>query len=99
MRPALVVAIGLAVLQQLGVAVCLHWGANFLVSQTFPVMLDAWGPGPVFLGYAVIGVLAFVFVRAMGARDEGPQPRGDRGRPAAQERCGAEHPARAFPVT
>jgi hypothetical protein len=20
-------------------AVCLHWGANFLVSQTFPVML------------------------------------------------------------
>ena len=41
----------------MGIAVCLHWGANFLVSQSFPVMLDAWGPGPVFLGYAAIGVL------------------------------------------
>ena len=30
----------------MGVAVCLHWGANFLVSQTFPVMLDGWGRGP-----------------------------------------------------
>jgi hypothetical protein len=49
----------------MGVAVCLHWGANFLVSQTFPVMLDAWGAGPVFLGYAVIGVLAFVFVKTL----------------------------------
>ena len=44
---------------------CLHWGANFLVSQTFPVMLDSWGPGPVFLGYAGIGVLAFLFVKAL----------------------------------
>jgi sugar porter (SP) family MFS transporter len=55
----------------MGVAVCLHWGANFVVSQTFPVMLDAWGPGPVFLGYAVIGVLAFVFVRAMVPETKG----------------------------
>ena len=43
----------------------LHWGATFLVSQTFPVMLDSWGPGPVFLGYAGIGVLAFLFVKAL----------------------------------
>jgi SP family sugar:H+ symporter-like MFS transporter len=49
----------------MGLAVCLHWGANFLVSQTFPVMLDGWGPGPVFLGYAVIGMLAFAFVKAL----------------------------------
>ena len=55
----------------MGVAVCLHWGANFLVSQTFPVMLDAWGPGPVFLGYAAIGVLAFVFVRAVVPETKG----------------------------
>ncbi len=55
----------------MGVAVCLHWGANFLVSQTFPVMLDAWGAGPVFLGYAVIGVLAFVFVRAVVPETKG----------------------------
>jgi sugar porter (SP) family MFS transporter len=46
----------------LGVAVFVNWAANFAVSQTFPVFLKAWGPGPVFLGYAVIGVIAYVFV-------------------------------------
>jgi MFS family permease len=46
----------------MGVAIFLHWGANFLVAQTFPVLLDKLGPGPVFLGYAVIGMLAFLFV-------------------------------------
>jgi len=55
----------------MGVAVCLHWGANFLVSQTFPVMLDAWGAGPVFLGYAGIGVLAFLFVKALVPETKG----------------------------
>jgi MFS transporter, SP family, sugar:H+ symporter len=46
----------------LGVAVTLHWFANFVVSQTFPIALDAWGPGTVFLIYAVIGCIAAVFV-------------------------------------
>jgi MFS transporter, SP family, sugar:H+ symporter len=46
----------------LGVAITLHWFANFLVSQTFPLALDAWGPGTVFLGYAVIGLVATAFV-------------------------------------
>jgi MFS transporter, SP family, sugar:H+ symporter len=46
----------------MGVAIFLHWGANFAVSQTFPVLLDAFSAGPVFLGYAVIGLIAFVFV-------------------------------------
>jgi SP family sugar:H+ symporter-like MFS transporter len=46
----------------LGVAVTLHWFANFLVSQTFPLALDAWGPGTVFLGYAAIGLIATAFV-------------------------------------
>jgi MFS transporter, SP family, sugar:H+ symporter len=55
----------------MGVAVCLHWGANFLVSQSFPVMLDSWGAGPVFLGYAVIGVLAFVFVKTLVPETKG----------------------------
>jgi sugar porter (SP) family MFS transporter len=55
----------------MGVAVCLHWGANFLVSQTFPIMLDNWGPGPVFLGYAAIGVLAFLFVKALVPETKG----------------------------
>ena len=47
----------------MGVAIFLHWGANFAVSQTFPVLTDAFKPGPVFLGYAVIAVLALFFVR------------------------------------
>jgi sugar porter (SP) family MFS transporter len=55
----------------MGLAVFLHWGANFLVSQTFPVFLDKWGAGPVFLGYAVIGVLAFLFVRALVPETKG----------------------------
>ncbi len=46
----------------LGVAIGLHWFANFVVSQTFPVLLDKLGAGPVFLGYAGIGVLATLFV-------------------------------------
>jgi sugar porter (SP) family MFS transporter len=55
----------------MGVAVFLHWGANFLVSQTFPIALDSWGPGPVFLGYAGIGVLAFLFVKALVPETKG----------------------------
>jgi sugar porter (SP) family MFS transporter len=55
----------------MGVAVCLHWFANFLVSQSFPIMLDKWGSGPVFLGYAVIGVIAFVFVKALVPETKG----------------------------
>jgi Sugar (and other) transporter len=34
-------------------------------------MLDAWGAGPVSLGYAVIGMLAFVFVRAVVPETKG----------------------------
>jgi sugar porter (SP) family MFS transporter len=46
----------------MGVAIFLHWGANFAVSQTFPILLDSFGPGAVFLGYAGMGILAFLFV-------------------------------------
>jgi sugar porter (SP) family MFS transporter len=46
----------------MGVAVFCNWAANFLVSQTFPPLLSKLGPGPVFLGYAALGVLAFLFV-------------------------------------
>jgi len=55
----------------MGVALFLHWGSNFAVSQTFPVMLKAWGPGPVFLGYAVVGGLALVFVSALVPETKG----------------------------
>jgi sugar porter (SP) family MFS transporter len=55
----------------MGVAIFLHWIANFVVSQTFPSLLASLGPGPVFLGYAVIGVVAFVFVSAFVTETKG----------------------------
>lgn len=55
----------------MGVAIALHWLANFAVSQTFPLLTDAFGPGPVFLGYAGIGVLAALFVVRMVTETKG----------------------------
>jgi sugar porter (SP) family MFS transporter len=55
----------------MGVAVFGNWAANFLVSQTFPVLLDKLGPGPVFLGYAGMGVLAALFVKAFVTETKG----------------------------
>ena len=55
----------------MGVAIFLHWIANFIVSQTFPSLLASLGPGPVFLGYAVVGVVAFVFVSAFVTETKG----------------------------
>lgn len=55
----------------MGVAVFANWAANFLVSQTFPVLLDKLGPGPVFLGYAGMGVLAALFVKAFVTETKG----------------------------
>ena len=55
----------------MGVAVFGNWAANFLVSQTFPPMLKSLGPGPVFLGYAVMGILVGVFVKAFVAETKG----------------------------
>jgi SP family sugar:H+ symporter-like MFS transporter len=46
----------------LGVAVSLQWLANFAVSQSFPPLVDAWGAGTVFLGYAGMGLIATAFV-------------------------------------
>jgi sugar porter (SP) family MFS transporter len=55
----------------MGVAIFLHWGANFLVAQTFPLLLAGFGPGPVFLGYAAIGAVAFAFVLAFVTETKG----------------------------
>jgi sugar porter (SP) family MFS transporter len=55
----------------MGVAVLANWAANFLVSQTFPMLLSKFGPGPVFLGYAGMGVLAFVFVMVVVKETKG----------------------------
>jgi sugar porter (SP) family MFS transporter len=46
----------------MGVAVFMNWAANFVVAQTFPLLIAKLGAGPVFLGYAGMGVLAGAFV-------------------------------------
>ena len=55
----------------MGVAIALHWFANFAVSQSFPLLIDAFSPGAVFLGYAGIGVIATVFVLRMVKETKG----------------------------
>ena len=55
----------------MGVAIFLHWIANFAVAQTFPQLSASVGPGLTFLGYAVIGVLAFIFVQALVTETKG----------------------------
>ena len=55
----------------MGVAVMLNWAANFAVAQTFPPLISGIGPGPVFLGYAVLGVVALVFVKALVTETKG----------------------------
>lgn len=55
----------------MGVAVLCNWGANFLVSQTFPPLLSGLGPGPVFLGYAALGLLAALFVKTLVTETKG----------------------------
>lgn len=55
----------------MGVAVFCNWGANFLVAQTFPALLKGLGPGPVFIGYAVLGILAALFVKTLVTETKG----------------------------
>jgi len=55
----------------MGAAIFLHWGANFIVSQTFPLLLATIGAGVTFLGYALIGVAAFFFVRSLVTETKG----------------------------
>ncbi|MGA9860013.1 MAG: sugar porter family MFS transporter [Solirubrobacteraceae bacterium] len=82
----------------MGVAVFFNWAANFLVSQTFPPLLSSLGPGPVFLGYAALGVLAGLFVMAFVTETKGRsleeieadlQAEGRRGRKRARPRHAA----------
>jgi SP family sugar:H+ symporter-like MFS transporter len=55
----------------MGVAVFGNWAANFAVSQTFPPLLTALGAGTVFLGYAALGLLAGMFVKATVVETKG----------------------------
>ena len=55
----------------MGFAIFLHWGANFVVSQTFPILLATVGAGVVFLGYAVVAIAALLFVRSRVTETKG----------------------------
>jgi SP family sugar:H+ symporter-like MFS transporter len=46
----------------LGVAAAAQWIANFLITVTFPPLLDAFGASIPYLMYAVFAALSFVFV-------------------------------------
>jgi membrane protein implicated in regulation of membrane protease activity len=49
----------------------LLWAANFVVSLTFPILLEALGVGYLFLGYAIICVAAFFFARTFVTETKG----------------------------
>jgi sugar porter (SP) family MFS transporter len=55
----------------MGVAVFGNWAANFLVAQTFPPLISKFTPGPVFLAYAGLGVVAALFVKVFVAETKG----------------------------
>jgi sugar porter (SP) family MFS transporter len=46
----------------IGIATASNWGANFLVTLSFPTLRQTLGSGPTFWLFAVFGVVALVFV-------------------------------------
>jgi len=50
--------------QAMGVSTAANWGANFLVSATFPIMTGRMGSSATFLIYAALGVVTVLFVIA-----------------------------------
>ncbi len=57
-----------------------NWGFNLVVTVTFLGLINLCGRSGTFLVYAVLTLVALVFTAAPGARDQGAQPGGDRGR-------------------
>ena len=55
----------------MAVATVLLWAANFVVSLSFPVLLEALGIGWLFLGYSLIGLAALFFVRTFVTETKG----------------------------
>jgi sugar porter (SP) family MFS transporter len=47
--------------QAISIGNSIQWGANFLISLFFPILLAAWGGAPVFYMLAGFGVLALLF--------------------------------------
>jgi predicted MFS family arabinose efflux permease len=50
--------------QAMAVSTAANWGANFLVSMTFPIMTTWLGSASTFLIYAALGVVTLFFVIA-----------------------------------
>ncbi|MGQ9504362.1 MAG: sugar porter family MFS transporter [Thermogutta sp.] len=46
----------------MGIATVALWLADFLITQTAPMMYDSWGPAYAFWSYAVLCVVCFFFV-------------------------------------
>jgi sugar porter (SP) family MFS transporter len=55
----------------MAVATVLLWAANFVVSLSFPILLEALGIGWLFLGYSLIGLAALFFVRSFVTETKG----------------------------
>ncbi|HOP78926.1 MAG TPA: MFS transporter, partial [Thermogutta sp.] len=48
----------------MGIATVALWLADFLITQTAPMMYEAWGPAYAFWSYAFLCVVCFFFVLA-----------------------------------
>ena len=57
----------------LGVAASAQWVANFLITLSFPEMLDRWGATAPYLMYAGFALLSFVFVLTKVPETKGVQ--------------------------
>ncbi len=51
--------------QAISIGNTIQWGANFLISLLFPILLSAWGGAPVFGMLAGFGVLALLFTHRL----------------------------------
>ena len=57
----------------LGVAASAQWVANFLITLSFPEMLDRWGASVPYLMYATFALISFVFVLTKVPETKGVQ--------------------------
>ena len=63
----------------MAVSTAANWGANFLVSMSFPILTNRVGSSTTFFTYAGLGVLTLIFVIARF-----PRPRVRRSRRSAR---------------
>ena len=46
----------------MGIAVLFLWVVNFIIGTTFPIMLAALGLSSSFMAFAILGVVAMLFI-------------------------------------